>query len=62
MAKFHRILDAQTGEMEVRQFTAEEETRADAIEAEIAQRIASRQPPITLEDLDARLKILEAKQ
>jgi hypothetical protein len=33
MARFHRILDGKTGEVTIKAFTAEEEAKADAIEA-----------------------------
>jgi len=61
MARVHRYLDGQTGELTVVPFTAAEEAKADQHDADMAQREANRKPVITVESLDARLKVLENK-
>jgi len=61
MARERRHLDGKTGELTITLFTPEEEAVADQHETDMAQKIANRKPAITVQSLDARLKILESK-
>jgi len=61
MSREHRYLDGQTGELTVVPFTPEEEVIADQHDVDVAEREANKKPVITTDELDARLKILEAR-